>query len=186
MEQQLHSFSWDEYFMTMAYLVSMKSKDPRTRVGAVIVGPDKEIRTTGFNGLPRLIEDKPSRYHNREHKLMMINHAEENAILHCALTGISARGCTLYCPWLPCNACAKLIIQAGIIEIVYHSDFPGNHHQNQHDWCLSMQFTHELLQEAKIKIRAFSGALIHIQGLYDGQTFDLTHIPQKNIDTQSA
>lgn len=175
-EEILQSVSWDAYFMTMAYLVSMKSKDPRTRVGAVIVGPDKEIRTTGFNGFPRLIADKASRYHNREHKLMIINHAEENAILHCALNGISARGCTLYCPWLPCNACTKLIIQAGIIEVVYHSDFPGNHHHQQGSWNKSIAITQELLKEANIHMRAFSGALLSIQGLYNGTLFHLDRI----------
>ncbi|MBS0236061.1 MAG: dCMP deaminase family protein [Proteobacteria bacterium] len=177
MEQQvLHSCSWDEYFMTMAYLVSMKSKDPRTRVGAVIVGPDNEIRTTGFNGLPRSVEDKASRYHNREHKLLIVNHAEENAILHCALNGVSAKGCTLYCPWLPCSRCAKLIIQAGITEVVYDQSFPGNQAEQQHEWHLSMSLTMELLEEAGVKMRAFDGSLITIEGLYDGKPFQLSQV----------
>src|SRR3954465_1001797 len=115
----IKSFSWDQYFMTMAYLVSMKSKDPSSRVGAVIVGPDHEIRSTGYNGLPRGFADRNYRYENREYKLFASNHAEENAILNCALNGVSAKNCTLYCPWSPCAHCTKMIIQSGIKEIVY-------------------------------------------------------------------
>jgi dCMP deaminase len=169
----LHSFPWDEYFMTMAYLVSMKSKDPSTRVGAVIIGPDKEIRSTGYNGLPRTIADKHYRYENREYKLLAVNHAEENAILHCARIGISAKGCTLYSPWIPCSRCAKSIIQAGIIEVIYDKNFPGNQPNNQQDWEQSIEISKELLNEADIKVRGFEGQIIKIEGLFKGVHYDI-------------
>lgn len=169
----LHNFSWDEYFMTMAYLVSMKSKDPSTRVGAVIVGPDKEIRSTGYNGLPRAIADHDYRYYDREYKLLAGNHAEENAILHCARIGVSAKECTVYTPWIPCSRCAKSIIQSGIIEVVYDINFPGNHQDNQEDWKRSIEISKELLNEAKVKLKAFDNKIIKIQGLYKSQTYEL-------------
>lgn len=171
----LHSFTWDEYFMTLAYLVSMKSKDPSTRVGSVIVGPNHEIRSTGYNGLPRNIADRAYRYENREYKLLAVNHAEENAILNCALNGISAQGCTIYSPWLACARCAKSIIQAGIKEVVYDKNFPGNHDEKQEDWKLSIEISKELLIEAGITIREYDGPLIKIEGLYKGTHYDPFH-----------
>jgi dCMP deaminase len=174
----LHSFSWDQYFMTMAYLVSMKSKDPSTRIGAVIVGPDREIRGTGYNGLPRGVADHKYRYEDREYKLLAVNHAEENAILNCALNGVSAKGCIMYSPWLSCSRCAKSIIQAGIVELVYDVNFPGNQQAVDHDWKKSMDIAKELLLEAGVAIREYSGLLIEIQGLFKGVDYKLKSTSQ--------
>ena len=80
---------WDQRFLELAKQISTWSKDPSTQVGCVVVGPDREIRSTGFNGLPRGIEDTSERLNNREIKYPMICHAEENAIMHAARTGIS-------------------------------------------------------------------------------------------------
>ena len=157
--------------MTMAYLVSMKSKDPSTRVGAVIVGPDNEIRATGYNGLPRGVADRNYRYDDREYKLFAVNHAEENAILHCALNGVSAKDCTLYTPWLPCSRCCKSIIQSGIKEIVYDKGFPGNTPEMADDWHKSMEIAKEMFAEAGVHIREFEEGLIEMEGLYKGKTF---------------
>lgn len=159
---------WDQYFMTLAYIISRKSKDPSTNVGSIIVGPDKEIRSTGYNGLPRKIQDKKERYINKEYKYFSANHAEENAILHCARIGVSAKGCTLYTTWIPCARCAKAIIQAGIIEVIYDNNFPGNKIENQNNWIESMKISKELLLEADIVLRGFSGKLLKVRGLYQG------------------
>lgn len=169
----LKTFDWDQYFMTMAYLVSMKSKDPSTRVGAVIVGPDKEIRATGYNGLPRGVADRNYRYEDREYKLLAVNHSEENAILHCALNGVSAKDCTVYTPWIPCSRCTKSIIQCGLKEVVYDINFPGNQEGLEGDWKRSMEISREMLSEAGVVVRGFSGKLIAIEGLYKGQAFPL-------------
>lgn len=159
--------------MTMAYLVSMKSKDPSTRVGALIVGPDNEIRATGYNGLPRGVADRQYRYDDREYKLLAVNHAEENAILHCALNGVSAKGCTLYCPWLPCSRCTKSVIQSGIVEVVYDENFPGNADGNCGDWKRSMDISREMFNETGVVVRGFNDKLIDIVGLYKGKNFNL-------------
>ncbi|MSO14357.1 deoxycytidylate deaminase [Rickettsiales endosymbiont of Trichoplax sp. H2] len=170
----IKSYSWDEYFMTLAYLVSMKSKDPSTRVGAVIVGKDNEIISTGYNGLPRNVEDKIDRYVNKDYKYLSSNHAEENAILHCARNGVSSKNCSIYTPWIPCSRCAKSIIQAGISEVIYDENFPGNDVNNQNEvWKQSIEVSNEILLEAKVKIRKFNGKLIKIKGLYQEEEFDL-------------
>lgn len=169
----LHSYNWDQYFMTLAYLVAMKSKDPSTRVGAVIIGPDKEIRATGYNGLPRGVIDREYRYTDKEYKYEACNHAEENAILHCALNGVSAKGCTLYSQWMPCARCTKAIIQSGIREVVYHADFPGNDPEQMKNWEYSINITKELLNETGVTLRSFDGDLIKIEGLYKGNKFPI-------------
>jgi dCMP deaminase len=171
----IKSYSWDEYFMTLAYLVSMKSKDPSTRVGAVIVGKDNEIISTGYNGLPRNVKDKIDRYVNKDYKYLSSNHAEENAILHCARNGVSSKNCFIYTPWIPCSRCAKSIIQAGISEVIYDENFPGNDINNQNEvWKQSIEVSNEILLEAKVKIRKFNGKLIKIKGLYQKKQFELS------------
>jgi dCMP deaminase len=169
----MHRYTWDEYFMTMAYLVSMKSKDPSTRVGAVIVNVDNQIMSTGYNGFPRGIEDLEERYTNKEYKYLAINHAEENAILQCARNGISSLDCRLYVPWISCSRCAKSIIQSGINEVIYDANFPGNKQENQSDeWRQSVVISQEILMEAKVNVRIFNGNIIDIKGLYSGNIFD--------------
>lgn len=168
------NFSWDQYFMTMAYLVSMKSKDPSTRVGAVIVGEDNAVRATGYNGLPRDVADTASRYHDRDYKLDAASHAEENAVLHCARIGLATKGTRLYCPWIPCSRCARLIIQAGISKVIYDVSFPGN--QEERDWAVSIKITKELFAEAGVELQAFDEKLVFFEGLYAGKQFKLNII----------
>ncbi len=85
----------------------------------MVVGPDREIRSTGFNGFPRGIEDSPERLNDRERKYPLVCHAEENAIMHAARIGVSLKGCAAYVTWPPCTRCARSLIQAGIDEIAY-------------------------------------------------------------------
>ncbi len=170
-KMEIISYNWDQYFITMAYLISMKSKDPSTRVGAVIVGPDKEIRSTGYNGFPRGVKDLTERYFDKDYKYYACNHAEENAILHCARIGVSTAKCTIYSTWFPCSYCTKAIIQSGISEIVFHEEFPGNYTSEK--WGRSMEISREMLNEAGVAIRGFSGSIINIIGLYNGNNFPL-------------
>jgi dCMP deaminase len=109
---------WDKRFLELAALVGGWSKDPSTKVGAVIVRPDRTIASLGYNGFPRGVDDT---YKDREHKLLRTVHAEMNAIL-------SARepvnGYTLYVtPLCPCSNCAAAIIQSGIKRIVYNRKY---------------------------------------------------------------
>lgn len=111
--------NWDARFLKLATHIAGWSKDPSTQVGCVVVGPDREIRSTGFNGFPRGIEDSLERLNDRTQKYPLVCHAEENAIMHAARIGVALKDCTAYVTWPPCTRCARSLIQAGVREIVY-------------------------------------------------------------------
>jgi dCMP deaminase len=96
----MFSSAWDERFMLLAHQIARWSKERGRRVGAVIVGPDKEIRSTGFNGLPRGVRDDVEARHCRETgaKYLWSSHAERNAIYNAARIGVSLKGCVMYVP----------------------------------------------------------------------------------------
>lgn len=107
---------WDKRFLKLAKEISTWSKDPSTKVGAVIVDQDKKSVSWGYNGFPRGVLDEEERYNDRPTKLSMVVHAEANAILNSSRPLL---GCILYCyPLFTCNECAKLIIQSGIKRVV--------------------------------------------------------------------
>ena len=116
--------SWDEYFMGIALLSSMRSKDPSTQVGACIVNDDKRIMSMGYNGMPRCCDDDEYPWGRDgdplNSKYLYVCHAEFNAILNCERGNV--RGCTVYTTLFPCNECAKAIIQSGMKEVVYMAD----------------------------------------------------------------
>ena len=114
------STHWDSRWMALAQLIATWSKDRGRKVGAVIVGPDNEVRSTGFNGIPRGVNDDVEERHDAAsgEKYLWVSHAERNAIYNAALLGVSTKGCTIYVPWYPCIECAKAIVQAGIGRIV--------------------------------------------------------------------
>jgi len=140
--------NWNERFLNLATHISNWSKDPSTKVGCVVVGPDNEIRSTGFNGLPRGIEDNEERLNNREIKYPMICHAEENAIMHAARIGISLKGCTAYVTWPPCTRCARSLIQAGILTVIYpkNAEIPER-------WASDFELSMSMFKEAGIKLK---------------------------------
>lgn len=124
MKKRENYISWDEYFMGVALLAAMRSKDPGTQVGACIVNADKKILSTGYNGFPTGISDDNFPWAREgeflETKYPYVCHAELNAILN--QPGTSLQGCSIYVALFPCNECCKAIIQAGISEVVYLSD----------------------------------------------------------------
>lgn len=142
------SEKWDNRFLELAKHISGWSKDPSTKVGCVVVGGDREIRSTGFNGFPRGISDDMDRLTDREKKYPLICHAEENAIMHAARIGVSLKGSTAYVTWPPCSRCARSLIQAGIVEIVY-PETNGIPERWQDDFDTS----NGMLHEAGIQVR---------------------------------
>jgi dCMP deaminase len=108
---------WSDRFMRLAKEVASWSKDS-THVGAVLVGPDGEVRLTGFNGPPRGVRDLPERF-IRPAKYLYASHAEANLISFAAREGIRTSGCTVYTTHFPCSACARSLIQAGIRTVCY-------------------------------------------------------------------
>jgi len=106
---------WDKRFLDLAEHVAQWSKDPRTKVGAVIVDEKKRVISVGYNGFPRGVCDDDERYEERETKHLFVAHAERNALDNAPLM---VDDCTLYVPLVPCNECAKSIIQKGIRRVV--------------------------------------------------------------------
>lgn len=111
---------WDDYFMALAKLVATRSKDRSTKVGCVIVGPDNEIRSTGYNGFPRGVDDGAEERHQRPAKYLWTEHAERNAVYNAARAGMALKGCRIYLPWFPCMDCARAIVQSGLVEMICH------------------------------------------------------------------
>jgi dCMP deaminase len=110
---------WDARFMKLARDISGWSKDPSSKIGAVIVDDERRILSTGYNGFPRGVEDTEERLNDREQKYPRIVHAEANALLSALYNGVSVKGATLYVWGLPvCSECTKLVIQSGIKRIV--------------------------------------------------------------------
>ena len=124
MPKRTDYISWDEYFMGVALLSGMRSKDPNTQVGACIVSKENKILSMGYNGLPIGCSDDDFPWEREGDELNTkypyTTHSELNAILN--YRGGSLDGATLYVTLFPCNECAKAIIQAGIKQIVYDCD----------------------------------------------------------------
>jgi len=140
--------SWDEYFLSIANLVSKRSTCLRRSVGAVLV-KDKRILATGYNGAPSgirhcsvtgCIREKLKIPSGQRHELCRGLHGEQNAFLQAALHGTSLKGASLYSTTQPCIICAKMIINAGIKEIVTKGDYPD-------------KMSKDILREAKVKVR---------------------------------
>lgn len=126
-KKRLDVLTWDEYFMSVAHLSALRSKDPNTQVGACIVNTDNIILGIGYNGLPKGCSDDLFPWGNvgetLDTKYAFVVHAELNAILN---SHASLKGSTIYVSLFPCNECAKAIIQSGIKLIVYEDDKYAN------------------------------------------------------------
>lgn len=108
---------WEEYFMGFAEHAALKSKD-ETKVGAVLIDQNMNLRATAFNGPPRRVWEDPTRL-QRPAKYLFTSHAEENLIASCAHHGVRTAGCSVYVTHMPCSSCARVLIQAGVEKVVY-------------------------------------------------------------------
>ena len=142
--------SYDEYFMKMADLVSKRSTCLRRKVGALLV-KEKHILSTGYNGAPKgmkhcsevgCVREKLNVPSGERHELCRGLHAEQNAIIQAAVFGVSIKGSTLYCTNAPCVVCVKMLINAGVTEIIYSGDYPDD-------------LAKQMLTESKLKIKRF-------------------------------
>lgn len=123
-DMHTRNLDWDRRFLDLAEHISTWSKDPRTKVGAVIVDEKKRVVSVGYNGFPRGVRDDEDRYEDRPTKHLFVAHAERNALDNAPL---QVEGCTLYATLMPCGECAKSIIQKGIKTVVtYKSDRADN------------------------------------------------------------
>ncbi len=141
---------WNEYFMNMAQLVSTRTTCIRRGVGAVIV-KEKRVLATGYNGVPKGIEhclvrgclrEKLGIPSGQRQEICRGLHAEQNAIIQAARFGISIKDSVIYCTHQPCVTCAKMIINAGIVEVIFGGEYPD-------------KLAIEMLKEAKIKLTKY-------------------------------
>lgn len=142
--------SWDDYFSEMAALASTRSKDQSTNIGAIIVGPDNEIRSSGYNSFPRGLNDFCSDRHERPEKYFWFEHAERNAIYNAARHGCSLKNCRIYLNcYVPCADCARGIIQVGIKEVILA---PG-HVSSQSKWVDQALRSLKMFKESGVVVR---------------------------------
>ncbi|KJS20233.1 MAG: cytidine deaminase [Clostridiaceae bacterium BRH_c20a] len=143
--------NWDQYFMEITQVVAKRSTCLRRHVGAVII-KDRHILSTGYNGAPSgllhcletgCIREKLDVPRGERHELCRGLHAEQNAIIQAAVHGVQIKGGTLYSTTFPCVLCAKMLINAGIVKIVYHGSYPD-------------QLSLEILQEANIIVEEWN------------------------------
>ena len=149
--------NWEEYFFAMAKLAASKSKYRSSKVGCVIVGPDNEVRSMGFNGFPRGINDDIDERHERPIKYSYTEHAERNALYNACRVGIPLKGCRMYASWRLCIDCARGIIQAGIVEVIYDARNEAAKRKKWEGWKDNFDFAESLLNDAKIKLTFYRG-----------------------------
>lgn len=151
--------TWDEYFMGVAKLSGMRSKDPSTQVGACIVSQDNKILSMGYNGFPIGCSDDEFPWDKKgeeeDTKYPYVTHSELNAILN--YRGGSLAGAKLYVSLFPCNECAKAIIQSGIKEVIYDC--------NKYDGSSRVQASMMMFDAAGVKYHQYqrSGRKIEIE-----------------------
>lgn len=150
------NITWDEYFMGIAQLSALRSKDPNTKVGACIVNNDNKVVSIGYNGMPRHIHDDDLSWNKNEgldNKYLYVCHAELNAILNA--NGKNLKDCIVYVTLFPCNECTKALIQVGIKEVVYL--------ENKYAETVPTQASIKMLTLAGIKIRKFDGRELSVE-----------------------
>jgi dCMP deaminase len=139
--------TWDDTFLEICGVLAKRSKDENTKIGCVIVGPDHEIRSVGYNCFPRGIDDNVQARQERPEKYAFFAHAERNAIFNAARIGVPLLGSTCYLPLLPCSDCTRGLIQSGITEVVCGSNIVPER------WAEGCGPSLAMLKEAGVMIR---------------------------------
>jgi dCMP deaminase len=130
------------------------SRDDKTKVGCVIVGPDKDVVSTGFNGFPRGVDDTREERYERPAKYKWFEHGERNALYNAARRGTAMKGCIMFINAPPCSDCARGIIQCGIKRVIY----PVKHaFIDRLDWKPDLDAARRMLKEAGVIISEYHG-----------------------------
>ena len=145
--------NWTEYFLGIAEQVKLKSKDQSTQIGAVIVGEDNEVLSTGYNSFPRGMDDSKEERQERPEKYFWFEHAERNAIYNAARVGTPLKGSTIYLTsGLPCMDCARGIVNSGI-KIVWCKTVCTT--KNKEKWEESQSKSLQLLNECGVMVNFY-------------------------------
>jgi dCMP deaminase len=140
--------SWDRRWLNLATLIGSWSKDRSRRVGCVFVGSANQILSTGYNGLPRGIDDDVEQRHERPEKYDWTEHAGRNAIYNAARSGVTLQGSEVYTSLFPCIACARAVIQVGASTLVTHAP-----DLNDDRWGREFELSIVMLKEAGVTLR---------------------------------
>jgi dCMP deaminase len=142
--------------MSMLDVIASRSKDKHTKVGCVVVGPDNEIRSTGYNSLPSGVDDSRSERFERPEKYKWFEHADRNAIYNAARMGVSLNNCRMYLPFFPCIECTRGIIQVGINEVIIDQNKVEERMViNDSIYNEQNKISEEMLNEAGVKLTRF-------------------------------
>lgn len=164
--------SFNNWFLQGVYWVASKSKDPKTKIGAILV-KDRRIISTGYNGIPMEVDDSINDRHQRPEKYKWYEHGERNAIYAAARYGITTEGAILYTNALPCADCARGIIQSGIKEVYIHKQFNDLCYVAQREqWKGHDSVTFTMLNEADVKIFAVDTEL-GCKAYFDGKEYNI-------------
>jgi dCMP deaminase len=167
--------SWDEYFMRMVYLVATKSKDPRTKIGAVLT-KNKKVVATGYNGICMYVDDTIPERSERPEKYKWYEHGERNCIYAAAAIGISTVKSTMYTNGTPCADCTRAIIQSGVAKVIVHKTFEDAFYATivaknpNSQWVGHDDASHQMLQEAGVELIVWDGYL-GVEAFMDGKKF---------------
>lgn len=165
--------SADEAFMRLVYIAASRSKDPSTKIGAVLV-KDGNVFSTGYNGFGRNISDFSVRWNDRPTKYKFVCHAEFNAIMNAARHGHSTLGATIYTQDIPCNECMKGVVQAGISKIICHTQWRAIQQGNEfmRRWNAAQEISKVMSEEADIKIE-WIDKVLGVEGLLAGSVISV-------------
>ena len=161
---------WDDLFMTMVYLVAAKSKDQRSHIGAVVVGPDNEMRSTGYNSFVRGLNDDVPERQKKPEKFFWFEHAERNAIYNATLIGASLKDCRMYTNGIPCMDCARGVVQSGIGEVIVDGNWDKD---NSERWGEHARRSLEMFKETGVGVRYYYGGFVEVCKFRRGREFKL-------------
>jgi len=159
----------DDWLMSMSYHVASKSKDKRTHIGAVVIGPGNEIRTTGYNSFVRGLNDNVPERQEKPEKDYWFEHAERNAIYNATRSGTSLVGCRMYTNGIPCMDCARGIVQSGIVEVIVDEEWNKG---NLGEDLENSKRTIQMFKETGVKLRYWKGKLPKIQKFRRGKIIE--------------
>ena len=145
--------NWTEYFLEIAEVIKLKSKDQSTQIGAVVVGEGRNVLSTGYNSFPRGLDDSLQERQERPEKYFWMEHAERNAIYNAARIGVSLKNSTIYLTsGLPCMDCARGIVNSGI-KTVYCKEVCTT--KNKEKWDESQKKSLQLLLECGVDVKYY-------------------------------
>lgn len=141
---------WDRRFLELAHHIAKWSKDRSAKTGCVIVDTNKIVRSTGYNGFVRRVNDDDDTRHERPAKYDWSEHAERNAIYNAARLGVSIEGCHAFVNWFPCKDCARAFVQSGIVRVVaLRPD------ETDERWGEHFTFASDLFKEAGVEVNLY-------------------------------